>query len=82
VAATQAERADLRKKVADFDLKLASLKDAPAQLADLKKKLNDARVKSAGFEADVQKKDLRLKELQLLVKTLGERLNDLADRPR
>jgi len=82
VAATQAERADLRKKVADFDLKLASLKDAPAQLTDLKKKLNDARVKSAGFEADVQRKDLRLKELQLLVKTLGERLNDLADRPR
>jgi chromosome segregation ATPase len=80
--AANAEQAQLRKKLSIADAKMKSLKDATAQQGDLKKQLEESVAKAAGFQADVGKRDQRIKELQMLVKTLGERLNDLADRPR
>jgi len=82
VAAAQAERSELRRKLSAADGKLQSLKEAPAQLEGLKHRLQESQAKGAGLQAELDKRDRRIKELQLLVKTLGERLNDLADRPQ
>jgi chromosome segregation ATPase len=80
VAAANAERAELRRKLGAADAKLQSVKDASAQLEGLKQRLQEAQAKAAGLQTELEKKDQRMKELQLLIKTLGERLNDLADR--
>jgi len=80
VAAAQAERVELRRKLSAAGAKVEALKDAAAQLEALKHRVQESEAKTAGLQAELQKKDQRLKELQLLVKTLGERLNDLADR--
>ncbi len=61
---------------------MKSLKDAAAQQGDLKKQAEESAAKAAALQAEVGKRDQRIKELQMLVRTLGERLNDLADRPR
>src|SRR6185436_4712457 len=80
VAAAQAERSELRRKLSAAGAKVESLKDAGAQLDGVRLRLKESEAKAAAQQAELQKKDQRLKELQLLVKTLGERLNDLADR--
>lgn len=80
IAAVEAERDDLRKKLEAAEAKVQSVKDAPAQVQSLKRQLQDAQTAAAGLKAELDKKDQRVKELQLLVKTLGERLNELADR--
>jgi chromosome segregation ATPase len=82
LAAVAAERGDLQKKLAATDAKLQSLKGAEAQLRDFKQHLQEARTKATGLQSELEKRDQRIKDLQLLIKTLGERLNDLADRRR
>jgi chromosome segregation ATPase len=82
VAAADVDRAELRRKLGAAELKVQSHKDASAQLDSLKQRFQEALAKAAGLQMELEKKDKRIKELQLLVKTLGERLNDLADRPR
>jgi chromosome segregation ATPase len=79
-AAAEADRADLRRKLGAAEAKLVAGKDAVARLKDVQQKLQDAEAKVAGLQGDLDKRDQRIKELQLLVKTLGERLNQLADR--
>lgn len=81
VAAAEAGREELRRKLGAADAKLLSLKDAPAQLEGLKQRLQEALARASGLQAELEKKEQRIRELQLLVKTLGERLNALADRP-
>jgi peptidoglycan hydrolase CwlO-like protein len=36
--------------------------------------------KTKSLQADLDKRDQRIRELQMLIKTLGERLNDLTSR--
>ena len=79
-AAAGAERSELRQKLSAAGAKLQASKEAATQLPDLKQQLQESRAKAAGLQADLEKRDQRIKELQLLVKTLGERLNNLADR--
>jgi DNA repair exonuclease SbcCD ATPase subunit len=81
-AAADAERKDLRKKLAAADAKLQANKDAAARLKDLQRQLQEAQALGTGLQSDLGKRDQRIKDLQLLVKTLGERLNQLVDRHR
>jgi DNA repair exonuclease SbcCD ATPase subunit len=81
VAAADADRAELRRKLGAAEQKVQSHKDATAQLDYLKQRLQESHAKATGLQAELEKRDKRIKELQVLVKTLGERLNDLADRP-
>lgn len=82
--ASEAELADLRRKV-------AAAKDAEVLLRDLKGRIQDERPRfekevaalrerAANLEAELGKRDQRIRDLQLLIKTLGERLNDLTSR--
>ena len=80
VAAAEADREELRRKLGAADAKLRAIKDAPAQLEGLKRRLQDSLAQAAGLQGELEKKEQRIRELQLLVKTLGERLNTLADR--
>jgi predicted nucleic acid-binding Zn-ribbon protein len=78
--AGQAELADLRRKLAAADTKLQAGREALARLKDVQQKLQDAEAKALGLQGELDNRDHRIKELQLLVKTLGERLNQLSDR--
>jgi hypothetical protein len=78
--AEQADLADLRRKLAAADAKLQAGKEAVARLKDIQQKLQVAEAKAVGLQGELDKRDQRIKELQLLVKTLGERLNQLSDR--
>jgi DNA repair exonuclease SbcCD ATPase subunit len=80
--AAAAERTDLRKKLAAADAKLRANKDAAVRLKDLERQLLEAQARGAGLQSDLEKRDQRIKDLGLLVKTLGDRLNQLADRHR
>lgn len=80
IAAGVLERGEIRRKLGAAEAKVQSLKDAPAQLDSVRQRLAEVEARAAGLKTELEKKDQRLKELQLLVKTLGERLNDLADR--
>lgn len=71
---------------AESDEKLKALKGADAELRELKplweKERAAQRAKEASLRGELEKRDQRIRELQLLIKTLGERLNDLTGRPR
>ncbi len=90
-AASEAELAEQRKKVAGMESRLGTLKLCEAELADLRPKIQDSRrrlekergefqEKVSGLQAELDKRDQRIRDLQLLIKTLGERLNDLTSR--
>jgi chromosome segregation ATPase len=89
-ATSAAELADLRKKIAAYEARLATQKAVETELNGLKPKLRDQQrlekeraefqEKASTLQAAVGKKDERIRELQLLIKTLGERLNDLSSR--
>ena len=79
-AAAGAERTDLLRKLSSADAKLKPLKEAEAKLRDLQKLYQESHAKATGLQSELDKRDQRIKDLQLLVKTLGERLNQLADR--
>lgn len=87
VAALQAERTELREKVAARDHLLSAMKGVESELAAHKAKLREEsgrlakeRERASALEADLARRDQRIRELQALIKTLGERLNVLAQR--
>jgi len=89
LAKAEAERGELRKKLAAAEARIETLKDASVELSDLKaerrrleKERAEFQVKAASLQSEVEKRDRRVGELQMLVKTLGERLNDLTRRLR
>ena len=89
-----AELADLRKRVAAQETRLAGLKDADVRLKDADARLEELKAaarrtedergrlqsRTSDLQSELAKRDQRIRELQLLIKTLGERLNELADR--
>jgi len=89
-ATSAAELAELRKKIASYEARLATQKAVEAELNSLKPRLRDQQrlekeraefqEKASTLQTAVGKKDERIRELQLLIKTLGERLNDLSSR--
>jgi chromosome segregation ATPase len=89
--AAAAEAADLKKKLAAAESRLHSQKGSADELKALKTKHEGYRgrmekdhaaltEKAKSLQADLEKRDHRIKDLQLLIKTLGERLNDLSGR--
>src|SRR5436190_17430482 len=78
--AADAERGELRRKLSSAGLRLQEAKDAALRSKDLQTKLQGDQARSSELQADLDQRDQRIKELQLLVKTLGDRLNQLADR--
>lgn len=79
LAAADAERGELRRKLAAAGLKVQEAREVLTRTKDLQHKLQEARTKAEGLQADLSQRDQRIQELQLLVKTLGDRLNRLAD---
>jgi len=90
-ASFDAEATGLRKAFAAGEARLAALKGAEAELNDLKNRVKDQRrllekeraesqEKAAALQAELEKRDQRVHELQALIKTLGERLNELSRR--
>ena len=88
---SEAALAELRQKIGAAEARLATLKSAEADLSQLKDRVlelrkqleaarQESKAKTAALQTDVEKKDQRIKELQMLIKTLGERLNDLSSR--
>jgi chromosome segregation ATPase len=86
-----AEQEELRRRLAAAEARLLDLKDSETEFLDLKARLHaertgaekeagELRRQAAGLRTELEKRDQRVKELQLLVKTLGERLNDLSSR--
>jgi chromosome segregation ATPase len=84
---SEAELTDLRKKVAAAQ----TLKGSGEELKELKVRFEEARrrmekeraeflEKVSILQSEGDKKEQRIRELQLLIKTLGERLNDLTSR--
>jgi len=91
VQASAAELADLRKKLATGESKLEVMKSSGDELKTFKTRLEEYRRtmekeraqlqdKTSTLMGEIEKRDQRIKELQLLIKTLGERLNDLTSR--
>jgi chromosome segregation ATPase len=81
----------LKKKLAAAESRLHSQKGSADELKALKAKHEGYRgrmekdhaaltEKAKSLQADLEKRDHRIKDLQLLIKTLGERLNDLSGR--
>ncbi len=90
-AASEAELGEQRRKLAALEARLGSVKLLEAELVDVKAKCQDYRRrlekeqkesqgKGAAQQAELEKRDQRIRDLQLLIKTLGERLNDLTSR--
>jgi chromosome segregation ATPase len=88
---SKADALKLREKLAAAEKRLEALKGADADMNHLKDRVLELRkrleaeraefkAKTAGLQTDVEKKDQRIRELQMLIKTLGERLNDLSSR--
>jgi chromosome segregation ATPase len=86
-----AELAELRKKLSAAEARVQSLKGSGDELKALKARVEEQRgrtekeraelqEKAKTLQAEVEKRDQRVRDLQLLVKTLGERLNDLTSR--
>lgn len=78
---------ELREKLAARDHLLSAMKGVETELAALKAKtreergrLEKERERASALEAELGKRDQRIRELQALIKTLGERLNELAQR--
>ncbi|HLY12693.1 MAG TPA: hypothetical protein VKW04_25535 [Planctomycetota bacterium] len=87
----ESEAAELRKKLAASEARTGKLKSSGDELAALKIRSEESRrrfekeraelqAKAATLQTESEKKDQRVRELQMLVKTLGERLNDLTSR--
>jgi chromosome segregation ATPase len=85
------ELGELRKKLASGEARLQALKGSGAELKALKalhaeyrghteKEQAELLEKTKTLQAELGKRDQRIRELQLLIKTLGERLNDLTSR--
>lgn len=79
-ASSTAELGDLQKRLAAAEARLQSLKNADVQVRDLKGRLQETESKATGLQSELAQRDQRIKELQLLIKTLGERLNELTRR--
>jgi chromosome segregation ATPase len=89
--ASAAELGELRKKLAAGESRLQALKGSTGALKALtarheeyrshaEKERAELQEKAKTLQADLGKRDQRIRELQLLIKTLGERLNDLTSR--
>jgi len=79
----QIEKSDLHAKLAAAEARLREQKDRLQKAgAGHAKEVEELRAKTAHLESELGKRDQRIRELGMLVKTLGERLNDLADRRR
>lgn len=89
--AAAAEIGEARKKLAAAEARVLALKSSGDELRALKARHEEQRdrtekertellEKSRHLQADLEKRDQRIRDLQLLVKTLGERLNDLTSR--
>jgi len=88
---SKTEIAELRARIVAGDARFRSVKDSGDELTALKARHEDLRrraekeraelqEKASTLQSDVEKKEQRVRDLQLLVKTLGERLNDLTSR--
>lgn len=86
-----AELAEVRKKLADTEARVQALKGSGDELKALKAKVGETQGRAEKERAELQekakslqtelgKRDQRIRDLQLLIKTLGERLNDLSSR--
>lgn len=71
------ELPELRKALAAGEAERKHLK---VREEEFRRALEKERAEAAALRADVQKKEQRLRDLQLLIKTLGDRLNELARR--
>ena len=86
--AAEAELSELKKKLNTSEVRGRSLRGSGDELKALKARFEEYRARSEKERADLQektkpeldKKDQRIRDLQLLIKTLGERLNDLTSR--
>jgi len=85
------ELAELRKKLAAAESRVSALKGSGDELKGLKARHEEYRGrmerdhlalsdKTKALQTDLEKRDQRIRDLQLLIKTLGERLNDLTSR--
>lgn len=79
-SAAEKELGELRRKLAESEGRMAGLGDAPAQLKELKTRLIDTQKRLDKERAEGEKKDQRIRDLQLLIQTLGVRLNELSKR--
>lgn len=88
---SSADLAGLQKKLDASEAKVRMLKESGEELKSFKTRLEDYRrtmdkervelqEKATTLTGELEKRDQRIKELQLLIKTLGERLNDLTSR--
>jgi chromosome segregation ATPase len=86
-----AELGEVRKKLSAGEARLQALKRSGDELKALKaihaeslgradKERAELLEKTRTLQAELGKRDQRIRELQLLIKTLGERLNDLSSR--
>jgi chromosome segregation ATPase len=89
--ASAAELGDLRKKLSAGEARLQALRGSSDELKALKARHEDSRgrtekeraellEKTRTLQAELEKRNQRIRELQMLIKTLGERLNDLTSR--
>jgi chromosome segregation ATPase len=85
--ASAAEVAELRKKLSAGEARVQALKGSGDEVKILKesrlrseKERAELTEKVKTLQGEVEKRDQRVRDLQLLVKTLGERLNDLTSR--
>jgi len=89
--AAEAELSELKKRLNSAVVQGRSLKGAGDELKSLKAKFEEyrgssekeraeLREKAKSLQPELDKKDQRIRELQALIKTLGERLNDLTSR--
>jgi len=74
------ELAELRKKLNNAIARGNADKNSGEELKALKAQHQDLQAKATSLQSELEKRDLRIKDLQLLIKTLGERLNDLTSR--
>ncbi|HVR84407.1 MAG TPA: hypothetical protein VMU54_08860 [Planctomycetota bacterium] len=89
--ASAAELGEARRKLAAGEARLQALKGSGEALKALTARHEEYRgraekdraellEKTKTLQADLEKRDHRIRDLQLLIKTLGERLNDLTSR--
>ncbi len=85
--ASAVEAAELRKKLSAAEARAQALKNSGEEVRILKesrlrseKERAELTEKAKALQGEVEKRDQRVRDLQLLVKTLGERLNDLTSR--
>lgn len=82
---------ELRKKLSASEASLQALKDSGNERRALKARTEEElgraekgraeqQEKAKTLQSELEKRDQRIRDLQLLVKTLGERLNDLSSR--